>query len=104
MSNERNHVPSASILEDKEIKEPIQIFRTSTPGNRYPFLPRLTAKMPGKCETENKNDFIGVEDSERNFRLPEIHRAPSEFTRMALNRSITDLLDPEMEILNKVLI
>lgn len=76
----------------------MQIYRTDLPENKEIFLPRLTGSSerasPDKCQDEKCQQL----------RLPEIRIVPTNYSMLALNRSITDLLDPEMEILNKVCI
>ena len=66
------------------------------------FLPRLQKngeKQPK--DGDHKKDGSDVNGSTQ-VKLPEIHVMRSNIRHLALHRSITDLLDPEMEILNKV--
>ena len=65
-------------------------------GVRMVTLPRLNdADKKQNCLTTRSMDTDYI-------RLPEISTISKRNGRLALNRSITDLLDPEMEILNKV--
>ncbi|WAR15395.1 hypothetical protein MAR_005500 [Mya arenaria] len=78
----------------------MEIYRTDQSESKQIFLPRLVSSSV-KIDNENKPD-IAVKESDNRFRLPEISMVPNENTSMALNRSITDLLDPETEILNRI--
>jgi hypothetical protein len=77
--------------------ENMQIYRTDQPEDKDVFLPRLTGSS-SRASPDNKSQ----DGSAQQLRLPEIRIVQNNYSRMALNRSITDLLDPEMEILNKV--
>ncbi|XP_045163929.1 uncharacterized protein LOC123528259 [Mercenaria mercenaria] len=79
--------------------ENMQIYRTDQLEDKDVFLPRLTSsssRVSPDCKSQDSNG------EQQLLRLPEIRIVPSNYSRMALNRSITDLLDPEMEILNKI--
>lgn len=77
----------------------MQIYRTDQPESKEVFLPRLTGSSE-RASPDNKSQ----DEKCHQLRLPEIRIVPTNNSMLALNRSITDLLDPEMEILNKVCI
>ena len=74
----------------------MEIYRTDQSESRQVFLPRLVGTRL-KIEHEHKSDAVSKESDNRCM-------VSNEYTSMALNRSITDLLDPETEILNRVLV
>lgn len=77
--------------------------------NGLVFLPRLAGSSVRTCYNMKHASGNGIQDIKsidtngNQFHLPDIHVVCAARTsRLALQRSITDLLDPEMEILNKV--
>lgn len=102
-SPRRNHGKSKRKSEGKstsgqgEMIENMQIYRTDQPEDKDVFFPRLTGSSSRTSPDNKSQDGNGQQ-----LRLPEIRIVPNNYSRLALNRSISDLLDPEMEILNKV--
>ncbi|KAL4221313.1 hypothetical protein ACF0H5_019574 [Mactra antiquata] len=105
-SDRNKQIKQSTVVHDTHVLELHRTDQSDETGSI--FLPRLTGttarafhELKPSTGSENQENKSNEGNGEQ-FHLPNIHVECSRSSRVALQRSITDLLDPEMEILNKI--
>lgn len=93
---ETNFTNNTSKVSDTDRLFTNHINSTTQPDKKQVYLPRLTSST-----IYPPIDHV-IKYGDQVLRLPKIDKSPSSLAHLALNKSITDLLDPEMDMLNKV--